>query len=345
MAVEQRIDSKSTVSVTYVGNHGYHEPVSNAGTNMSSSGASATFFSNLPKVRPITPFATITNIYSGGSSNFNGVVMSATRRSKGLSLQLNYEFSKALDEISNGGLEPFAPDAGDSGAFVNPFDLRSNYGLADYNVKHNVTAAFVYELPTLIRTGGALVRNLVGGFEFSGDVFHQSGLPYSITQSLSASGAGLAHSLSGGTALLLASQTTNNFNHHCGGGQHVVLPDGTLNTPCDFVNAFGTPNSFTAGQGRNSLIGPSYTNVNLGAFKTFGIGVPHMEGMKLKLGAQFFNLFNHTNFQNPNHARGANNSELGGLSATVGAPTSILGSTGGADASPRLIQLHASLVF
>jgi hypothetical protein len=65
----------------------------------------------------------------------------------------------------------------------------------------------------------------------------------------------------------------------------------------------------------------------------------------LKLGAQMFNLFNHTNFNNPVHGRGADNTAVGGLDLTVGAPTSILGSTGGADASPRLIQLHASLVF
>jgi hypothetical protein len=85
--------------------------------------------------------------------------------------------------------------------------------------------------------------------------------------------------------------------------------------------------------------------VDFGAFKTFGLPISHMKDTKLKLGAQFFNLFNHTNFQNPGHARGANNAQLGGIALTVGAPTSILGSTGGADASPRLIQLHASLVF
>jgi hypothetical protein len=344
-AVEQRIDSKSTIAVTYVGNHGYHEPVSNAGVNLSSSHASPTYFGALPTASPLTPFATVTNVYSGASSNFNGVVASATRRSKSLTLQFNYEFAKALDEISNGGLEPFAPDAGDSAALTNPFDLHSNYGPADYNVKHNVTGSFVYELPTLFKSGGELVRSLVGGFEFSGDVFHQSGLPYSITQSTSAGGAGLPYSLAGGTALLLASQTSNNFDHHCGGSSHVILPNGVLSNPCNFTGAFATPTNFTGGQSRNSLTGPSYTNVDFGAFKTFGFAIPHVEGAKLKLGAQFFNLFNHTNFQNPAHGRGADNSGLGGISGTVGAPPSSLGSPGGADASPRLIQLHASLVF
>ena len=103
-------------------------------------------------------------------------------------MQFNYQFSKALDEISNGGLESFAPDNGDSAALINPTNLHANYGPADYNVKHNVTSNFVYELPTLFHGGSQFVRTLVGGFEFSGDVFHQSGLPYSITQSTTGGG-------------------------------------------------------------------------------------------------------------------------------------------------------------
>jgi hypothetical protein len=231
---------------------------------------------------------------------------------------------------------------------VNPFNLHQNYGLADYNVKHNVTGTFVYELPTLFKGGNPFVRSAVGGFEFSGDVFHNSGLPYSITQSTTSAGSSAlpkGGAFSNGTVLLLAQQLNNNFDHHCGGSSHIILPaTGALANPCNFVSSFGTPTNFNQGS-RNSLIGPSYTNVNLGAFKTFGIGIPHMESTKLKAGVQFFNLFNHTNFQNPTHARSNNNSDFGGISATVGAPTSILGSVGGADASPRLIQLHAALTF
>ena len=344
LGIDQMIDRKTSVSILYVGNHGYHEPVSNASPNIANSKASATFFANVPKARPVTAFNTLTNIYSGASSNYNGVVFSTTRRSKDLTVQFNYQYSKAMDEVSNGGFEPFAPDAGDSGALVNPYNLHSNYGPADYNTKHNVTGTWVYQLPSIYRGDNALVKNLVGGFELSGAVFHNSGLPYSITQSTTAGGQGIAGSFSSGSVMLLSRQLNNNFDHHCGGAAHVALPDTTVPTPCNFTASFGNPTAF-AQQSRNSLVGPSYTNVDFGAFKTFGMPVHYLESTKLKLGAQFFNLFNHTNFQNPAHARGSNNSSLGGITGTVGAPTSILGSVGGADASPRLIQLHASLVF
>ena len=335
VAVERRIDSHTSISASYVGNHGYHEPVENGGNNLSNSKASAAFFPTIPTAKPIASFATVTNIYSGASSNFNGVVLSAVRRSSNLTLQFNYEFSKALDEISNGGLEPFAPDAGDATTVQNPGNLHQQYGVADYNVKQNTTGAFVYNLPYIVKK----YKSITGGFEFSGNVFHQTGLPYTIGQSSSSGIAAFAN----GSVNLYAKQLNNNFDHHCGGGNHALLPDGSAPNKCNFVNSFTTPTNFGQ-QSRNSLTGPSYTDVNLGAFKTFEI--PHYEFMKLKLGAQFFNLFNHPNFQNPSHTLTSSSAgTLGSIASTVGAPTSILGSTGGADASPRLIQLHASLTF
>jgi hypothetical protein len=341
IALERKIDSKSTIAITYAGNHGYHEPVVDASRNLSNAAASASFFPTVPTVKPITSFGSISNVYSGASSNFNGVVFTGTRRSKSLTLLFNYEFSKALDEISNGGLEPFAPDAGDSGSVANPANLHAQYGPADYNVKHNVTGSFVYQVPSY---GNGIMKAITGGFEFSGDVFHNSGLPYSVTQSASSVGGPGAGAFANGTVLLLARQLNNSFDHHCGGGSHALRPDGTVPSQCNFVKSFGPPTNFSQ-QSRNSLVGPSYTNVNFGAFKSFRI--PHAEGMKLKVGAQFFNLFNHPNFQNPSHSLTATNATgtLGSISSTVGAPTSILGSTGGSDASARLIQLHGSFTF
>jgi len=65
----------------------------------------------------------------------------------------------------------------------------------------------------------------------------------------------------------------------------------------------------------------------------------------LKVGAQFYNFFNHANFQNPGHTLSAStSSEYGAISSTVSSPTNIFGSVG-ANSSPRLIQLKASLQF
>jgi hypothetical protein len=350
LAVEQKIDSKTTVSATYVGNHGYHEPVGNGGSNLASTGSTSAHFNNpnffptVPTARPVTAFGTITNYYSGASSNFNGVVLGATRRSKQLSLQFNYEFSKALDEMSNGGLEPFGGSNGDAETVANPNNLHAQYGPSDYNVTHNLTGSFVWTVPGYGHN--YLVKEVLGGLEFSGSVFHQSGLPYSVLQSTTnigdALGSGKTSSFSAGTVNLFARQLSNNFDHHCGGGNHALHADGTNPNPCNFTSAFGAPTNFTQ-QGRNSLRGPSYTNVDFGAFKVFA--VPYISGMKLKAGAQFFNLFNHPNFNAPDHTlSGTGVSSYGALTGTVSSPTSIFGSVG-ASASPRIVQLKATLQF
>jgi hypothetical protein len=89
------------------------------------------------------------------------------------------------------------------------------------------------------------------------------------------------------------------------------------------------------------MYGPNYTDTDLTITKSFAI--PHWESAHLKVGAQFFNIFNHPNFfqPNPNVDSGA----FGTISSTVNTPTSILGSFLGGDASPRLIQFTGKFSF
>jgi hypothetical protein len=77
--------------------------------------------------------------------------------------------------------------------------------------------------------------------------------------------------------------------------------------------------------------------------KSFRV-VPKNESMKLKLAVQFFNTFNHANFQLP-LADVNDGSSNGTIYAAASTPTSVLGAFLGGDASPRLIQLKASFVF
>jgi len=72
--------------------------------------------------------------------------------------------------------------------------------------------------------------------------------------------------------------------------------------------------------------------------------MPGSESGKLKVGAQFYNLFNHPNFGQPGHDVGSPGT-LGLITSTVNTPTSILGSFLGGDAAPRLIQLTAKFEF
>jgi hypothetical protein len=71
--------------------------------------------------------------------------------------------------------------------------------------------------------------------------------------------------------------------------------------------------------------------------------IPHWERGQLGIGAQFFNLFNHANFDQP--VADVANGSFGHTILQVASPTSILGSFLGGDNSPRLIQIKAQIVF
>jgi hypothetical protein len=108
----------------------------------------------------------------------------------------------------------------------------------------------------------------------------------------------------------------------------------------DFVVA-GSETGPTPGL-RNAFRGPGYFNTDFTVVKNTAI--PHWERGKLGIGFQFFNLFNHPNFNFP-YSDLANSGLFGQTLSMVSPPTSILGSFLGGDASPRLIQLKAQLTF
>lgn len=319
LAVEHQLDRATALSVQYVGNHGYHEPVLNSGVN-------AYGFGSLPATAPSPSFGEVVTVGSNASSNYAGLTASLVRRAKTVSLQFNYQWSHALDEVSNGGFDGFS---GDPLAPENPYNLAQNYGNADYDIRHYISANYVIAIP---HKWGPKV--LTDGWTFAGTVFHSTGLPFTLVDSGSPANYG---------GSLYAQQLDRGFSNHCGGGA-------AADTPCAFAApAPATSNAALAHydvasdfgqQRRNQLTGSGFTDTDLDAMKAFGI--PHWEEAHLKVGAQFFNLFNHPNFGQPgNDVEGT----PGYITSTVNTPTSILGSFLGGDASPRLIQFKAEFQF
>jgi hypothetical protein len=318
------VNRSTAVSLQYVGNITYHQPVQNNSVNTFNGGGAAGFPELSTTDAPNNNFGAVTEVQSLARSNYNGMVASVTHQSKSLTLQFNYAWSHALDEISNGGFNGFGNNSVNPD---NPFDVRSNYGNADYDTRNYVSASYVYTMP---RFWGPNV--LTGGWEIAGTVFHNSGFPFSIVDT------GTATSLVNYGGPLYAQQTAPLTNNHCGGANNSLF--GAAN-PCSFVGDYTAATNFAQSR-RNQIYGPSYTDTDLSALKNFNI--PHLQSGKLQLGAQFFNLFNHPNFAQPGNDV-ATPSTLGLVSNTVNTPTSILGSFLGGDASPRLIQLKGSFIF
>jgi hypothetical protein len=232
-------------------------------------------------------------------------------------MQFNYVYGHALDTSSNGGFDAFGINAVGQ---INPKVLQQNYGNADYDTRHYISANYAINIPHF-----AGPRVLVDNWIIAGTIFHNSGYPFSVTDNTGQVAYGVVP---------LAMQLDNNFDHHCGGGKHAT-------TPCDFASHFTNSTDYGQ-QRRNQLYGPNYTDFDMDLSK--GFKLPLSETSKLKVAAQFFNTFNHANFQLPlaDVNDGAAN---GTIYAAASTPTSVLGAFLGGDASPRLIQLKASIVF
>jgi hypothetical protein len=337
IAIEQQLNRTTAVSVNFVGNHGYKEPVQSEFIN--AYGGSA----YVPASVPNGNFGEVTEVYSGSSSNYNGAFVSVVHQSKSLTLQANYTYSHALDEVSNGGFDGFS---GNSVLQQVPGNLAANYGNADYDTKHYVNGSYVYTIPHYWGP-----KQLVDNWQFAGTVFHSNGLPFTPTA---------ASPLTNNTSVApYAAGVVSKSATHCGGTNHVF--NRATSAPvgyCGYSTEFTQPTDY--GQtGRNQIFGPNYTDSDLSILK--GFYVPHWEAAKLQVGVQMFNLFNHPNFAQPNStcipatdpntgaitnpSCNAGNTLFGTINGEVNPPTSILGSFLGGNASPRLIQLKANFTF
>ncbi len=333
LAVEQQIGKSTVISVNYVGNHTYHQPVLNNSINAFNNGVDG--FPTLPEGPVNQNFSSVTQIYSGADSNYNGLVLSATKQSTYLTFQFNYTYSHALDEISNGGFNGFTSNSVNP-TNPNPNNLHQNYGNADYDTRNYISANYIFTMPYV---GGP--RVLTKGWQVAGTVFHSSGLPFTFTDSTTAGSIGNY----GGP--MYAKQTVAHLPTKCSAIQQI---GGTQTNNCAAAFDFAPATDFGQ-QERNQVFGPSYTDTDMSVYKSFDI--PHFEGARFQAGVQFFNLFNHPNFGQPIHDIAAcygdtfncAGTTVGTQDTTVNPPTSILGSFLGGDASPRLIQLKAKFSF
>jgi len=333
--VQREVGWNSVLSLNYVGNHGVYEAIQNGGLNGFASPAALPGFVGLPATAPNPALGVVTQVQSIGTSNYNGLVVSLQHRfNRGLEFQANYTWSHALDDISNGGLLPFNATTNVSPTFPNnPFNLRGNYGNADYDVRHYFSANYVWDdsVRHLFHWGP---NAIFGGWTVSGTVFTRSGLPFSVVdQALSSS---LRASNFPSLYVAFASPTGASpfTGPNCGSGDAAISP---CLSPAGFLPP-GTETGFGS-QRRNQFRGPQYFDTDLTVMKYFGI----TERAKIGAGFQFFNLFNHPSFDQP--LNDVSNPAFGLIQRTVNTPTSILGSFLGGDASPRLIQLKAELKF
>jgi hypothetical protein len=328
MGIEQKFGEHSSFSLSYEGSHGYHETVANGAVNafVPVSTALPAGFSGLPTAPPDSRFGPVNWITTAGTSSYNGLTASLKSHFHSATVQLNYTWSHSFDTVSNGGLEPYGETTDVSPLVpMNPYNIQLNRADSDYDIRHYLSGSYVWELPLKSLTRGRGPDRLLKGWQVSGTIFTHTGLPF--TPYDGSSGSSIPN--------YDGAQDYANFN-----GGPVASCSGPYH-PCLVATQFS---SSAAGFGnvlRNSFRGPGYFDTDFTLMKY--INIPHWESARLAVGAQAYNVLNHPNFDNPD--ANIDSSTFGTVVRTVMPPTSILGAFLGGDASVRMIQLTARLVF
>lgn len=339
LKIEQQIFPNTTLSVGYIGSHGYHEFLSvdaNAPSNVvvcpvapcPASYPSGAYFYYASAAAPFTGTPALANPavgnttqwFSEGVSSYNGLEVDVNHQlGHGLQFRGVYTYSKTLDD----GDSMNTSVATNSPAFVsNPLNpLQADYGRASFDVRHAAVINATYDLPFGRRNaqGDHDWRNAaIGDWQLSGIETLVSGLPFTPQLSYNPSNDGDSRNP-------VRPSLNPSFT-----GPIIEGGPGQYFNPSAFIQ----PLANTYGNApRNFLQGPGLAETDLSVSKKFLF----TERINLQFRAELFNLFNRANFNNPN--------PVVFTSATTVLPSATAGVITSTSTSSRQIQFGLKLLW
>jgi hypothetical protein len=308
--IQQQLNDNSVLEVAYVGSKGT-KLLTARDINQPQPSALPPGLPFVP--RPDPRFDDINLLESRANSNYHSLQARFQQRlSRGLASLVSYTWSKSIDDASN-----FFSSAGDSNFPQNSYDVRAERGRSNFDVRHRLSVSYSYDLPfgkgrEYLANAGWL-SSILSGWQSFGILTFQSGRPFTVALLPDIDNSGTGRSILGFGANdrpnLIANPHLENRS-----------PEEWFSTS---AFAFAPPGQF-GNAGRNILDGPGYQNVNISFVKDTNVS----EDLNVQLRAEFFNLFNHPNFNLPDNFLG---------SPTFGRITSAR--------DPRHIQFGVKLLF
>jgi hypothetical protein len=297
LTIEQALPSSIFLNVGYVGTHGSRLTNlwdANRAINPSLPGT--------PIVRPNLGFGAISMAGSIGTSDYHSLQVQMLRRvGTGLNLTAAYTFAKALGDTDGGNFG----SAYQANRVQDIFNLDAWRSIQSFDIRHRFSASLQYDLSFFERRTG-LTRQLLAGWQVNAIVTAQTGTGIGVLYGRDTSNTGV-----GSWPDMISNP---------------VLPRSERSVQRWFnTAAFVPPPPGRFGNSpRLSFHNPGLNNVDFMIGKKFFV----REGMNVVFRAEFFNLFNHTNF-------GAVDNSL--TSPGFGTVTSA--------ADPRIIQLGLKFYF
>jgi hypothetical protein len=296
---------------------------------------------NVP--RPFGNFFYINQQESTANSNYHSLQTSLRMTSwHGLTSMVNFVWSHSIDNASD--LEDFIPNAAQPN---NSLATNLERGNSNFDIRRRFTWNFAYEFPQF----SANHKRLTAGWGVDGVVSLQDGQPFQLNYNFEGDYSGSGEGFDRPDVVGPIHYESQPFN---------FLDLTAFQTPCTFGNPTASSTSgdsnCLAGTrhfgnlGRSALRGPAFKEFNFSVSKT----TPITERVQLQIRAEFFNLFNHPNFANPelpnfiadpaNNGLDSNGRGTGFLPLTatgdVGIGNPFLGGGG-----PRGIQFAGKITF
>ena len=295
--VQQRLTANTSLTLGYLGSHGYHEltgvdanepfpvicpaspcpavypanfPAALAGTAV----PAGTYY--IPTATKPTPsIANTWTWFSEATSSYHALQVDLNHRfSHGLSLRGVYTWSKALDD---GDSLNATLSAGEPALVSNPFNLGLDKGLANFDVRNVAVFNATYAIPFEKN------NKMLGGWTVNSIVTLQGGFPFTPQLSYNPTN-------SGDTRNPVRPFVNPNFS-----GPVIEGSPNQWFNPAAFLappNASG----FAGNLGRDTLIGPGLATWDLSLLKD----IPLRDRLRMQFRAEFFNVLNHANFNAPN---------------------------------------------
>jgi hypothetical protein len=290
--IQREFTSKISGMVGYVGSHSLHEAFTADDSNQVGPpnvqlingqytwplpvGSGPLLNGNVGDIRAI---------FFDGSSKYNSFQSQVKVQGlHGFMGQAAFTLGKCFDDGSGAQLgDPFLTSV-PSLIF---FDKKERHGRCDFDVHKNLTINTLYDFGTS-KSDSAFMRRVAGGWQLGMIMTASTGTPFTVVTSSDDLGQNSTDPWSFPNRLAGCNPYIGNFR---------ATPDMQyLNNAC-FTPLTVTANGPIVGtNGRNTLFGPGLVNFDFTVLKDTAI----TERLRLQFRAEFFNIFNHANFQAPN---------------------------------------------
>ncbi|WP_041592471.1 TonB-dependent receptor [Terriglobus roseus] len=337
--VQTELSHNDLLQIGYVGSRSIHRPGSiefdqallaspTRPVNGETTNSTNNLIERLP-IQGVSPGSLFT--MSIFQANFNSLQASITHRmSHGFQLQGSYTYSKSLDETSGSG--------GGIGYEVwlvtnDQTNPRQAYGTTDFDRTHRAVLNFTWQGPRF-RTLPLLARAFLADWMVSGVAVAQSGTPMTITDGNAASVYGNflnRAQRSGGRVSTPGSDFDRVIGRYLDGAAFTRAPQAPFaSSPAD--QDFGN-------SGVGIVRGPGQRNFDLTVERAF----PIREGNAFRIRAEFLNLTNTTQFNNPGTTLNFTGDPAGSISQYK--PSASFGRILSTNGNSRVVQLAARYSF